>query len=491
MLNPTVQETVDEIRDKTRTVEKRNEKKDSSKKSNHHQKYSAHFSNGVMIETTYDKEAESTDFVIFQNGEVSKYSSYQYKNKLYAPPPADNTLVVNQFVKLPSDVAPYESEEVLIQEVQAFIRKYVQIPKEFAQLATFYVLLTWVFDAFEELPYIRVIGDFGSGKSRFLKVMGALTYKAVFLNGAASSSAIFRMIDDIRGTVILDEADFRNSDTTNEIVKILNSGFQKGIPVFRSEAKGGKNKSFDPIPFNVFSPKVLATRNKFRDEALESRCLSASMEELTRTDIPENLDESFEIEAQMLRNKLLMFRLKRMSKGITKKKLPNLDIEPRLKQIVTPLYSIMESDNARAQIVDFIHHKQNELYEDRYNSTEGEVLRSLIALREENEVLSVKNITEKFNGKYSSGYSISPKRVGSIVGNIFHLEKKRRRTGTVIIESQENAYRLQKLAVKYGIEKPSVNDVNLVNVTQENYERTKKMIENIFNESDQSSTNNS
>jgi hypothetical protein len=82
-------------------------------------------------------------------------------------------------------------------------------------------------DRFNEVPYLRAIGDFGSGKSRFIQSIGILCYKPVFTGGATTPSPIFRIVNEVHGTLIIDEADFKFSDMTSEIVKILNTGYQK------------------------------------------------------------------------------------------------------------------------------------------------------------------------------------------------------------------------------------------------------------------------
>lgn len=76
------------------------------------------------------------------------------------------------------------------------------------------------------------------------------------------------MMEKVKGTLILDEADLRFSDTTNEIIKMLNNGFQKGNPIMRA-----CGEDFEPQVYDVYCPKIIGGRMKFRDEATESRCI--------------------------------------------------------------------------------------------------------------------------------------------------------------------------------------------------------------------------
>src|SRR6185369_5606819 len=167
-------------------------------------------------------------------------------------------------------------------------------------------LFSWIYDGFNELPYLRLRGDPGSGKTRFLLTVGSLCYKPMFASGASSVSPLFRIIDAFRGTLIIDEGDFRMSDEKAEIVKILNNGNARGFPVLRTEVT--RQREFNPTAYHVFGPKIVATRGYFEDKALESRCLTEEMGlGGLRGDVPISLPEAYKQEALQLRNKLLLF----------------------------------------------------------------------------------------------------------------------------------------------------------------------------------------
>ena len=106
---------------------------------------------------------------------------------------------------------------------------------------------------------------------------------------------------------MLDEADFRFSDQTAELTKILNNGNAVGFPVLRSVPND--KKLYDPRAFSVFGPKLIAMREFFRDPALESRFLTETMgREPPAKGIPISLPDSFAAEATALRSKLLAYR---------------------------------------------------------------------------------------------------------------------------------------------------------------------------------------
>lgn len=208
------------------------------------------------------------------------------------------------------------------------------------------MLFTWLYDGFNELPYLRVKGSYGTGKTRFLQTVGSICYRPIFANGASTVSPIFHMLDMFGGTLIVDEADFRFSDEKADIVKIFNNGNVRGMPVLRSQIT--RDREFNPRVFQVFGPKIVATRGDYDDAALESRFIT----EITgarnlREDIPVNLPTEYAEDAQALRNKLLLYRFHNWGKQEPTNELVDHSMEPRLNQILAPLLSIVENDEAR------------------------------------------------------------------------------------------------------------------------------------------------
>src|SRR5262249_24530828 len=196
---------------------------------------------------------------------------------------------------------------------------------------------------------VRLGGGGGGGKRRLLLSVGSLGYKPIFAGGASTASPLFRILDAFRGTLIIDEGDFRFSDERAEIVKILNNGNAKGFPVLRSEAVG--KREYNPTAYAVFGPKLVATRGYFEDRALESRCLTEEMgQSRLREDIPINLPSSYRDEALDLRNKLLLFRFRNFHKRETSDSLVDRAIEPRLNQIFVPLLSVIEDAQTREDL---------------------------------------------------------------------------------------------------------------------------------------------
>jgi len=145
------------------------------------------FDNGVILEMVYQPHERQTAFIAWQNGGWTREQRFCPDPSLsLVPYSPTNNLLQHDVVLLPSEPEEYGSEEVLVNEIQAFIHRYVDVSPLFEKLASYYVLFSWVYDGFNELPYLRLRGDPGSGKTRFLQTVGALCYKPIFASGAST-----------------------------------------------------------------------------------------------------------------------------------------------------------------------------------------------------------------------------------------------------------------------------------------------------------------
>src|SRR5437899_3700930 len=335
---------------------------------------SAVFGDGSLLEMVLKPGAKETAFVLFRDGKFEYRNSFVADSGLkLVPYSANNNLIKNDVVLLPSEPEEYGTEDELVQEIQSFLHRYVDVSPLFEKIASYYVLLSWVYDAFNELPYLRCRGDYGSGKTRALITIGSLCYKPIFASGASTVSPLFRILDAFRGTLIIDEGDFRLSDERAEIIKILNHGNAKGFPLLRSEAS--KTREFNPRAYTVFGPKIVATRGFFEDKALESRCLTEAMGQTRlRRDVPISLPPEHQEEALRLRNKLLLFRFRKHAAAGIREGLVDPSIDPRLKPISSPLLSVGEDSEAGEAIRELARQYNREMIADRGMETEAQIL---------------------------------------------------------------------------------------------------------------------
>jgi hypothetical protein len=415
---------------------------------------SAVFDDDSILETVYRPEEKRTAFVVWKDSGWKIESSISVSPfQRLVPYSPNNNLIKNEVVLLPSEPEEYGSEEGLLAEIQSFIHRYVDISPLFEKIASYYVLFTWVYDGFNELPYLRVRGDPGSGKTRFLLTIGSLCYKPIFASGASTVSPIFRILDAFHGTLIVDEGDFRFSDEKAEVVKILNNGNVKGFPVLRSESDG--KREFNPRAYHVFGPKLVATRGFFDDKALESRFLTEEMGQYRlRDDVPINMPASYKEEALHIRNKLLLFRFRNFNKRKPTENLVDRSIEPRLNQIFVPLLSIIEDPGAREDLQALAKRYNHEMIADRGMDMEAqilEIIQDMLSSPYSAPQLPLKDITSWFVERHGMDYErkITSKWIGTIIRKRLNL-KTQKSHGVYVIPLSEDP-KLQRLYEKYGV----------------------------------------
>ena len=438
-----------------------------------------------LIELLYDPADGVTRFAIrYPDGKQGVTDHIDLENRRYIPI-WPNMVLQKSAVLMPSELPALRSTTELVTIIRQFIHRYVDIDEFYERLASYYVLFTWLYDSFQVVPYLRALGDYGTGKTRLIQVVGAVCYRPIFTAGASTVSPIFRMMDKYRGTLIMDEADFARSDESADIIKIFNTGYMKGMPLLRSVDRGG-SQGFDVEVYEVFGPKLIATRKKFFDKATESRCLTKEMGGgVPRADIPLVLPRNFWEQARTIRNLLLAYRMKNwMPEADVDYNNVDRSIEPRLNQVTMALKTIIsEDENLRSQIDGFIREYNRQLVVERSMTLGSKVLEALVRMHDDadqqffsdkdaegNDIYYLKNLTKKVNelideenreegedddddDNKNKRKRLGPKRIGAIVRNELQMPTNRATSG----ENKGNYYviwnddRVQALCYRYGI----------------------------------------
>jgi len=418
---------------------------------------------GRVAELIGDTKSGATMFAVYKVIEesIEIEDSLIVMGETYLPPHDD--LIKSGTILLPSYPESYGTLKELMVNIDDFIYRYLDISDSYRKLASYYILLSWVYDCFETIPYLRAIGDYGTGKSRFQKIIGSLCYKPMFAGGATTPSPIFRIIDLYRGTLIIDEADFRFSDAQSEIVKILNCGYSTGVPVLRTEGERERM----PVAYNVFCPKILATRERFTDKALESRCLTEVMQGNPRSDIPVHLPKTFNEEALQIRNMLLMFRFKHYGQIEVKPERAIAGVEARVNQILLPLLSIIEDNDVLEEMRTFATQYGQQIKDSRGEEVQAEVLKVLVEMVGEKQILGNKLIAERVNKNRNldnGEYKISPAKIGRLNSTFYNFQTKKVNGVTQIIWDTEKA---QRLCQRYSVDYQLVDNVDHIDDSKE------------------------
>lgn len=407
---------------------------------------------GTLFEMLYDSLTQKTTLLRWDNEKIEIKDKYIFKDGTkFGPYSPHNPLVHKKLILFAESPKGYGSKQKLLNRIRFFIHRYVDLTETFELIASYYVLLTWLFDKFNEIPYLRVRGDYGSGKTRFLKTIGSLCYKPIFASGASTVAPIFHILNQIGGTLILDEGDFRYSDEKADIAKILNNGNAKGFPVLRCEKIN--YREFSPVAYEVFGPKIVSSRNDYEDKALESRFICEDMGlRKVRKNIPITLPESFQDEALEIRNSLLLWRLKNHGKIRNTEDYINKAFSLRVNQIYAPLLSLVNSQEDQNKIISFAKNQywQNKI--DAGHDIEVHVLSVIKRIEEKAELpISISEITKLFIKLFENEYDrkITHRFIGSIIRKKLRL--RTRKCNGIYILSENQKEKLSHLYEKYDI----------------------------------------
>jgi hypothetical protein len=367
-------------------------------------------SNDLMVETIVLPQG---DFAFLIEGKVDPVKSVSEAGRLIEPPHDLRSMSETGLLRMPTGVAPYGSTIQLLQDIKDFICRYVDLPEEWLDIICLYILMTWVFDRFTAVPYLRFLGEPGTGKTRALQVCASISYKATVASGNITGAALFRTIDCIRGTMAIDEGDFKHSAEWSDITKVLNNGYSPGTPVIRCN-----QNSFKPEAYYVFGPKIISTRQRFEDEATETRCLTfETQERKVSLHIPLQIPLAFDQEALLLRNKLLQWRFDKFRR-ISASENGLRDIGARSGQIGASLMAVAPNDAWRSRVVAYLTHADASRRESSPKNLVIQALQNLKAFS--NNTATINEIAKSASdlAQEIGGEEMSARKVGGIVRSL-------------------------------------------------------------------------
>jgi hypothetical protein len=158
------------------------------------------------------------------------------------------------------------------------IAYFIDLPSSIAVGTTatlaLWVMLTYIFQAWDSVPYLFIGGPTNSGKTRVFEILSRLV-RRVLMSSNLTAAALFRTLHDRGGTLLFDEAERLKQPTPDvqDVNSMLLAGYKRGGQATRLEPVGD---SFRTVSFDVFGPKALACITGL-PPALASRCITILM----------------------------------------------------------------------------------------------------------------------------------------------------------------------------------------------------------------------
>jgi hypothetical protein len=296
--------------------------------------------------------------------------------------PVDNTALHKGMVIIPSKPQETTFKEAF-EKADAFTLKcYDPCGKEaLVRLLVRVTMGSWFLDRFVEnslydiagagkfAPIIPIRGPSQSGKNRFAFALRLLSYRPYFEMSTYRIPSLYRPLDLWNGTLVLDEADFANTNEKSELIHFLNCR-ATGTPISRQDPKNPRITNV----FSNFGLTILTQRRIFDDNATESRCIPY-YSEVTDRKLPTVETDEMLKEGLELQNILFYLRLEYF-KQVTIDKTAWLDIaDPRLVASVLPLLALSKLEpTIKKTIDDTVKEIEKLKVEQKANSEDGVVI---------------------------------------------------------------------------------------------------------------------
>lgn len=316
-------------------------------------------SEGYLLDLVFDRKIMKAKFAyahIFLGGkqerEISTANFLDVNGKRLVPMVDDN--IRYGTVLLPSDLGPLKDTRELLGKIEFFLKRYFLLDNPLHyRFGALYAIFTWVFDSFDQLLYLRARGGAGTGKSELMLRLGLVCYRMMITSGVSSLAGFKGLAHLYKGTLFIDEVDNLLKEDKGEMRALLNVRAMKRqarvvtmMEVLRADGTHG----FSPATTFVYGPTLMTMYGAFKDPGTESRCLTFDLSEKEAIELmnagiePGYIPPELELEAQLLRNQLLHWRMKHWLPSIEltdedRKKYQLFDpqVSSRVNQIMRPL----------------------------------------------------------------------------------------------------------------------------------------------------------
>ena len=208
----------------------------------------------------------------FVDSEIEKEPVFSFKVSDSVFQYADTLRIDEDFVVrfLKAD----ENGYLLFKQIRRAFLFYADIEEWAATMLALWTMSTFVYQSFSAFPYLYLLAERGSGKSRVLKIIAHLSNTGIYMISPRLPT-IFRVGDALSPTFVLDEMEFLNKGgareaENQEFLNVLNGGYERGAKVYRTNAE----KGMTPDAFSSYCPKAMATTEELSG-ILNSRCLRA------------------------------------------------------------------------------------------------------------------------------------------------------------------------------------------------------------------------
>lgn len=211
--------------------------------------------------TEYNKKKKKTINSIYIDGEEIKISPFDVTEIGVITGYRFRTL--NRLMENPPKV------KTLWKEIKGFLKNYVDMQEHDYDIATLFIIQSWVFPVLQSVFYLQVKAPFGGGKTTLGTAVSSLCRHG-YTVANASPASVARGIEARQSTVFFDEIDQgQKLDDDSSLWNVLRIGQKKtgGSDIYERVGPNGEIQRF-----RVFGPKIFAVHSQV-EEALSQRSI--------------------------------------------------------------------------------------------------------------------------------------------------------------------------------------------------------------------------
>jgi len=161
------------------------------------------------------------------------------------------------------------------ENIKLVLRNYSDLREDYYELVALWIIGTYLHENFETYPYLFINAMKGSGKTRLLKMIAALSNNGEVIS-SLKESVLFR---DSKGkTLCIDEFEGIASKENQALRELLNAGYKKGNKVKRMKKKRTvTGEEYVVEEFEPYTPICMANIWGM-EEVLSDRCITLILE---------------------------------------------------------------------------------------------------------------------------------------------------------------------------------------------------------------------
>ncbi len=369
----------------------------------------------------------------------------------------ENRWSVKGIVSYLNGIDPNPPPDSVLDMLMNTYKGYLELRRKMDyMLLSLWTIGTYMQPIWYSYPYLLIIGPMRSGKSKILELLEQTAYNPIKAE-SITESAMFRTIDALAPTILIDESDFTDPDKNSAIQRLLLVGYKKGNKALRSERT--KSEKIVARAYLTFSPKAIVAPRGVQ-EMIYDRCIVIQMLRGRDPKIVNNWPRPDDPKWQDLRDHLYHFSLtkwKEVREAYESISGEEVGLSSRDLELWKPMLSIAKVFGVYDEVLDYARGKTEEKNRELLTEmNEVKLLRCLLHMAKEqvyDKYVSAATISEKLKDLYGDERWMKAQNIGRIMTHTLGFRNrplKVIRRGVAVYKLDEEY--LRDLAERYGID---------------------------------------